>query len=87
MPRYLVERYVPDLSASEISAAIERLRGVTDEMAAEGVSVRHVGSTFMPEEEACFCEFEAVSRDSVAAANERAGFAYARIVAVEHLSR
>ena len=34
-------------------------------MAAEGVDVPYRGSTFLPDEEACFCRFEACDADAV----------------------
>ena len=43
--------------------------------------MRYLGSTIVPGDEACFCQFEGVSRAAVAEANERAGVPFARIVA------
>lgn len=83
MAGYLVERYLPGLTAAEVHAAIGRTTAVAEEMAAEGVPIRYLTSAFIPEEEACFCQFEAPSREAVAAANERAAFPYARILAVD----
>jgi Nickel responsive protein SCO4226-like len=83
MAGYLVERYLPGLTAAEVHAAIRRMTAVVEEMAAEGIPIRYVTSAFIPEEEACFCQFEAPSREAVAAANERAAFPYARILAVD----
>ena len=86
MPDYLVERYLPGLTAADVHAAIRRTTAIADRMAADGIPIRYLTSAFIAEEEACFCQFEAPSRESVAAANERAAFPYARILAVDRAS-
>ena len=83
MAGYLVERYLPGLTPADVHAAIRRMTAVAEEMAAEGIPIRYVTSAFIPEEDACFCQFEAPSREAVAAASERAAFPYARILAVD----
>lgn len=83
MPNYLVERYLPGLTAADVHAAIRRTTGVAEEMAADGIPIRYLTSAFIAEEEACFCQFEAPSRETVVAANERAAFPFARILAVD----
>jgi hypothetical protein len=83
MAGYLVERYLAGLTAADVHAAIRRTRAVAEAMAAEGIPIRYLTSAFIPEEEACFCQFDAPSRDAVAAANDRAAFPYARILAVD----
>jgi Protein of unknown function (DUF4242) len=86
MPDYLVERYLPGLTAADVHAAIRRTTAVAEEMAADGIPIRYLTSAFIAEEEACFCQFEAPSREAVVAANERAAFSYARILAVDRAS-
>jgi Nickel responsive protein SCO4226-like len=80
---YLVERYLPDLTVDDLQAAIQRIAPATEEMTAEGTPVRYVGSAFVPDDEACFCQFEAPSAEAVAEANRRARFPFARIVVIE----
>lgn len=82
---FLVERYLPGISVAELGAAAVRAEAITAEMTATGVSVRYLGSTFVPEDEACFCQFEAASAEVVAIANERAQIPFARIVATLRL--
>jgi hypothetical protein len=84
--RYLVERYLPDDSTDEIREALVRLSTAAERMTAEGTPVRYLGSTLMRDDEACFCEFEAASVEVVAEANQRAGFAFARIVTAERVA-
>jgi hypothetical protein len=42
--------------------------------------VRYLGSTIVPGDEACFCQFEGPSEAAVAEANTRAGVPFDRIV-------
>jgi hypothetical protein len=78
---YVVERYVPGLSRSEVERALEQLKRVTRELQREGVRIRYLGSTIVPDDEACFCQFEAPSEQAVAEANRRADVPFDRIVA------
>jgi len=82
---FLVERYVPGLSDVDMEAAADRARLVCEQMTAEGTEVRYLGSTFLPDEEACFCRFEARSATAVAKANRRAEIPFARIIAARRL--
>jgi Protein of unknown function (DUF4242) len=77
---YVVERYLPGVSSSELERALVVLRRTTREMRSDGTPVRYLGSTIVPDDEACFCEFEAPSQAAVAEANRRAGVAFDRIV-------
>ncbi len=77
---YLVERYVPGLVQNDLLDSLERLRVATDELRGEGASVRYLGSTIVPEDEACFCQFEGPSEAVVVEANRRAGMPFDRIV-------
>jgi hypothetical protein len=86
VPRYLVERYLPDLFAEDIAAAVERLWTVSVEMSAEGIPIRYLSSAFIPCDEACLCELEAPSSEIVRVANERAAFPFARIVRLEPIA-
>jgi Protein of unknown function (DUF4242) len=78
--KYLVERYLPGATDGQLDEAGERLAAAAGRLAAEGVDVRYVGSTFVPEEESCFCRFESAGREEVERACEQAGLQFARIV-------
>jgi hypothetical protein len=69
---YVVERYLPGLSRSELLHGLARLEQDED--------VRYLGSTIVLRDEACFCQFEALSEAAVAEANRRAGLSFDRIV-------
>lgn len=77
---YVVERYVPGVSRTELERALERLAETTRELSRDGADVRYLGSTIVPEDEACFCQFEARSEELIAETNRRAGIAFDRIV-------
>jgi Protein of unknown function (DUF4242) len=77
---YVVERYLPGRAEADLEPMFQRLRGATRALQAEGIDVRYVGSTIVPDDEACFCQFEAPSEQAVAAANRRAQAPFDRIV-------
>jgi hypothetical protein len=80
MKKYMVERYLPGITAGQLDDASERLAAAARGLAAQGVEVRYVGSTFVPEEESCFCRFEGAEANDVRRACEQAGVQFARIV-------
>jgi Nickel responsive protein SCO4226-like len=72
---YVVERYLPGLSRSDLLRGLSRL-----EQATEARAVRYLGSTIVLGDEACFCQFEGPSEAAVAEANRNAGMSFDRIV-------
>ena len=78
---YVVERYLPGLDQARLVEMLGNLGQATQELRAEGTPVRYLGSTIVPGDEACFCQFEGASEAAVAQANERAGVPFDRIVA------
>jgi len=78
MPTYLVERYLPGRDRAWLEAAIARLRRQRRRAA-------HLGSTYIPADDACLCRFEAKTAEDVRDANEIAGVPFARIVAAEEI--
>jgi Nickel responsive protein SCO4226-like len=77
---FVVERYLPGLDQKRLLGQLVNLGHVTQELRTEGTYVRYLGSTIVPDDEACFCQFEGVSEAAVAEANERAGVPFDRIV-------
>jgi uncharacterized protein DUF4242 len=78
MPTYLVERYLPGRDRAWLEAAVARLRTQRGRAA-------HLGSTYVPADDACFCRFEAETADDVRDANEIAGVPFARILPAEEI--
>lgn len=71
---YLVERYVPSMSAAEVAQAAARLAETA------GEEVRHLYTLVVLDEDTCLSLFEAPDARAVEAANERARFPLDRIV-------
>lgn len=76
---FVVERYLPALTAEGVRAhaqqeedALAAVVGVEDE-------VRHLRTTYLLDEELCFSLFDARSLDAVRQANALAGMPYERI--------
>ena len=78
MPTYLVERYLPGRDRAWLEAALTRLpknrHGVT-----------YLGSTYVPEDDSCFCRFQADTADDVRDTNETAGVPFSRIVTAQEI--
>jgi hypothetical protein len=76
---YVVERYLPGLSRSDLLHGLAKLERA-QELRGEAPGVRYLGSTVVLEDEACFCQFEGPTEAAVAEANRRAGLPFDRIV-------
>jgi hypothetical protein len=76
---YVVERYLPGLSRSNLLHGLSRLERA-EGLGAERPAVRYLGSTIVLGDEACFCQFEGPSEEAVAEANRKAGLSFNRIV-------
>jgi hypothetical protein len=77
---YVVERYLPGLDQRQLVRQLGKLGKVTADLRSEGTRVHYLGSTIVPGDEACFCQFEAPSEAAVAEVNTRAGVPFDRIV-------
>ncbi len=82
MQSYLVEVYVPRSSPREASLGARRAEAAADALSGDGVPVRYVRTTFLPDDETCFHVFEAGSSDAVDEVCRRAYLGRARIVPV-----
>jgi hypothetical protein len=85
MHEYMVEQYLPGLTAGEVEEASARLAAAADNVASGGVELKYLGSTYLPEEDSCFSRFEASSLDVVQGVFEQASLPVARIHAVRSL--
>ena len=75
---YVVERYLPGLSGSDLLRRLLELERI--EQAGGWSEVRYLGSTIVLRDEACYCRFEGPTEAAVAEANRRAGLSFDRIV-------
>ncbi len=84
---FMVERYLPDMRDEALREAVRRAEAEAAAMTEAGVPVRYIDSTFVPQEEACFCRFEAHDAEAVREANERAGLPFWRVVRAVFIER
>ena len=82
MPSYLVELYLSRSRAHEAPASGLRARAAAEDLGREGMVVRYVRTTFLPDDEMCFHVFEADSAGEVEEVCRRAHIEHARIVSV-----
>lgn len=86
MSQYLVERHLPGITGDQLTAAAQAAKDTTATMRSDGQQIRYLRSTFLPDEEKCFCLFEGASADLVKEANERAQLPFDRIVEAAHIA-
>jgi len=79
MPSYLVEAHLALSRSAELATTASRAQRVAEAMRREGISVRHVRSAFLAEDEVCLHVFEAPSAAVAGEASRRAAIAYDRI--------
>jgi len=79
MTTYLVERYLPGRDRAWLEEALARIPQEQD-------GVRYLGSTYIPEDDSCFCRFEASDVEDVRLVNELARVPFARITAASELA-
>jgi hypothetical protein len=82
--RYLVERYLPGMTRTELSAAERRVAEAVAKVRAEGLPLVYLGSTFIPEDETSFAQFDG-ALEGVERACRLAGLGIARIVEIEEV--
>lgn len=87
MPSYLVEAYLPRSRAHEARASGGRARAAAEELSREGMPIRYVRTTFLPDDETCFHLFEAPSVEVVEEASSRAELGHTRVVPAIETSR
>jgi hypothetical protein len=80
VPTYLVERYWPGVTRAQILDALRRERDVIEAMSREGMRVRDVSCTLIPQEEVVFSVYDGPSATAIQQLNERAAFPISRIV-------
>jgi hypothetical protein len=78
MPTYLVERYLPGRDRAWLDTTLARL-------SKQRTSAAYLGSTYVPEDDSCFCRFEVDTADDVRDANELARVPFARIVVAQEI--
>jgi hypothetical protein len=80
MPSYLIESFLPRSRSGELRAVVDRLRRAAESLTAEGTQVRHLRTTFVPDDELCLHLVEAATAATVGEASRRAAIEPARVV-------
>lgn len=76
---YLLEGYLPRTSPGGAEAVAARARSAVDEMRRARIPIRFLRLLFLPDDELCFCLYEARSIGDVAEAGRRAELGFERI--------
>jgi len=76
----MVESYMPCSRAREAAAAARRVAAAANELSRDGSVVRHVRTTFLPDDETCLHLVEAPSADAVREVSRQARLGRTRIV-------
>jgi hypothetical protein len=80
MPSYLIESFLPRSRSGELRAVVDRLRRAAESLTDEGTQVRHLRTTFVPDDELCLHLVEAETAATVGEASRRAAIEPARVV-------
>ena len=71
---------MPRARVRDANAYARRVREAVAELSERGMPIRHVRTTFLPDDETCFHLVEAASSDVVDEVCRRAGLGHVRIV-------
>ena len=88
MPSYLVETYQPSSLSGDVQRTAGRLQDAVEDLVRQGVAIRYLRATVVPDDETCFHLVEASDVAFVQEACRRAGLDRARVVpAIEDIAR
>jgi Protein of unknown function (DUF4242) len=79
MPSYVVEVYLPRSRDREARDSGRRAQTAAEQLAHEGVPIRYIRTTYLPDDETCFHLFEAPTAAAVEEASRRAALGRVRI--------
>lgn len=79
MSVYMVERSLKGIAMNDLAAAQQAAIATAKQFSADGMPVRYLRSTFVPDSGACMCLFEAEDADTVAQVNRSAMIPFDRI--------
>jgi len=85
MPVYVGERYLPQAAEEVALAEAEQIRMAVRRLAAQGLPVRLVSTTFVPNEEWVFDLFEAESAEQVRRVYDEGSVPVERVTEAVHL--
>lgn len=79
MSVYMVERSLKGIAMNDLAAAQQAAIATARQFSADGMPVRYLRSTFVPDSGACMCLFEAADADTVAQVNRSAKIPFDRV--------
>jgi hypothetical protein len=77
--QFMVERHLPDFPPDQLPAAAAAAKQKSAELSSEGMDVRYIRSTYIPEGKKCYCLFEGSSQEAVEEVQRRANLPYEKI--------
>jgi len=83
---YLFEAYMPGSSEAHLAQLGERLREVAHAIFEDGLRVRYLRSTYVPEDETCFHYVEASTASEAELFAQRAEVSYDRILEARNVA-
>jgi hypothetical protein len=80
VPNYLAESYLPRARQPALPQVLRDARRAAETLTEDGTPVRHVRSTYLPDDELCLYVFEAESKEAVFELSARAAVDFDRVV-------
>lgn len=80
---YVAELYLPRRGDRALAELTRRARAAVDEMAREGTLISFRGAVLLPDDETCFCLYEASSAEEVVEVSRRADIPVDRVTRAE----
>ena len=81
----LVERLWPGATSESVREVVDELEARCRQLAADGIPVRYLGATFIPDDESLSCRFEGTAQ-AVRAAHQLAGVPFDRLLVIHEMS-
>jgi Nickel responsive protein SCO4226-like len=79
VPEYLLELYLPAGDQGQLADTARRARAAAASLNRQGTPIRYLRSILVPEDETCFCLYQAASADQVQQAAVQADLPVQRI--------
>ena len=81
----MVERLWPGATTESVREVVDELEARCQQLAADGIPVRYLGATFVPDDESLSCRFDGTAQ-AVRAAHQLAGVSFDRLLVIHEMS-
>jgi hypothetical protein len=81
----MVERLWPGATPETVRDVVGQLQTSCRQLAADGIPVRYLGATYIPDDESLSCRFDGTAQ-AVRAAHELAGLPFDRLLVIQEMS-